>query len=508
MGGEEAHAHTLSPGTILDEKYRIDELIAVGGMGAVYLGTHTSLQKKVAIKLLRADLADNLDAIERFRREAIAASRIGHDNICEVTDLGETDWGASFLVMEHLEGQSLAEVIESKGRLLVPEACSLVLPILSAINAAHEQGIVHRDLKPANVFLAAKSSGDTIKVLDFGISRVQGGDGAELRLTQTGAILGTPVYMSPEQARGAPDIGPLSDVYSIGVLLYELLTGHLPFQDTNYNQLIFRVAAGEFPKPRELVPDLLIGMEEVLLKAMALRPEDRYQSAREFAWALVPFSGSETPTFLRANAPEPKPVTPGAQTMAMGTAETVVGQSQVSSANSQAEHTEFGQPRAKRWLLIPVVALLCFMGVWLASSLSRDTAMATSATPPSNRGAPKVEREPNTKAPAMSPERVTLSIQTKPSQAAVILDGRELLSRTIEVPADGKDHTLVVKATGYLEKFETLRFDVSQRVTVSLAPVKPAVAETTGEATETKKSQPRKIRKKKNKRLVDESPYE
>ncbi|HEX2686176.1 MAG TPA: serine/threonine-protein kinase, partial [Kofleriaceae bacterium] len=185
---------------MLDDKYRIERLLATGGMGAVYLGTHTLLRKRVAIKILNPQLS-SAPMIERFHREAITASQIGHEGIAQVTDIGTSREGEPFLVMEYLEGESLASRLRASGPLAVEDACELGCAILSPLDAAHRAGIIHRDLKPDNVFLVRQSYGEMVKLLDFGISRAPG-LASEFRLTTTGLVLGTPYYMSPEQARG------------------------------------------------------------------------------------------------------------------------------------------------------------------------------------------------------------------------------------------------------------------------------------------------------------------
>jgi serine/threonine-protein kinase len=210
---ETAEQRTLPSGTMVDAKYRVDELIAIGGMGAVYAGTHTKLRKRVAIKILNPELATP-QMIERFHREAITASQIGHEGIAQVHDVGTSPRGETFLVMELLEGDSLAHRLKATGALPIDVACELACSILSPLEAAHRAGIVHRDLKPDNVFLVRQSRGEMVKLLDFGISRTQGAEG-EFRLTTTGLILGTPFYMSPEQARGDNAVGPAADLYAI-----------------------------------------------------------------------------------------------------------------------------------------------------------------------------------------------------------------------------------------------------------------------------------------------------
>ena len=277
---------SLSSGTMLDDKYRIERLIALGGMGAVYLGTHTKLRKRVAIKVLNPQHS-TAAMIERFHREAITASQIGHEGIAQVTDLGTTSDGEPFLVMEYLEGESLAARLRSTGPLCVEDACELCCAILAPLAAAHRAGIVHRDLKPDNVFLVRQSRGETIKLLDFGISRVPGLD-AESRLTDTGLVLGTPFYMSPEQARGESRITPAADLYAMGVMLYEMLVGDVPIRADNYNALMYRVTMGDFAPPRERRPDLPVALERIILDAMTQLPDLRPGTA-ELEQALLAF---------------------------------------------------------------------------------------------------------------------------------------------------------------------------------------------------------------------------
>jgi eukaryotic-like serine/threonine-protein kinase len=288
-------AGPLAVGQMLDEKYRIDELLEVGGMGAVYVGSHTRLQKRVAIKVLRSELTGAAEIVERFLREAVAASRIGHENIVEVTDIGKAQNGAPFIVMELLEGENLAARIRRGGPLSVPQACAIAIEILSAMDAAHRAGIVHRDLKPENVFLARKSRSETVKVLDFGISRMVETEEGQHRLTLTGLVMGTPYYMSPEQACGESDITAAADIYATGVMLYEMLTAKVPFEATNYNSLIYKVLSGQFPPPRALVamPEPL---EQIVVRAMALKAEHRFSSALEMMEALEPFIPPSAPS--------------------------------------------------------------------------------------------------------------------------------------------------------------------------------------------------------------------
>jgi serine/threonine protein kinase len=272
---------------MLDDKYRIERLLATGGMGAVYLGVHVGLRKRVAIKVLNPQL-NSAPMLERFHREAITASQIGHEGIAQVTDLGTSTEGEPFLVMEYLEGESLANRLKATGPLPVEDACELGCAILSPLAAAHHAGIIHRDLKPDNVFMVRQSRGEMVKLLDFGISRAKGQD-SSFRLTTTGLILGTPYYMSPEQARGDSEVTIGADLYSFGVMLYEILIGVVPIQAENYNQLMYRVMTGEYTRPRQLRRDLPEALEQIIVRAMALAPGDRPSSAHELEAALMPF---------------------------------------------------------------------------------------------------------------------------------------------------------------------------------------------------------------------------
>jgi serine/threonine-protein kinase len=285
----EREAGPLALGQMLDDKYRIDELLEVGGMGAVYVGSHTRLQKRVAIKVLRSELTEATEMVERFLREAVAASRIGHENIVEVTDIGKAQNGSPFIVMELLEGENLAARIRRVGPMPLPQACHIAIEILSAMDAAHRAGIVHRDLKPENVFLARQSRAETVKVLDFGISRMVQAEEGDGRLTLTGLVMGTPYYMAPEQACGEPDITAAADIYAAGVILYEMVTAKVPFEATNYNSLIYKVLSGQFPPARTFVP-LPEPLEQIIYRAMALKPGDRFGSALEMMQLLEQFA--------------------------------------------------------------------------------------------------------------------------------------------------------------------------------------------------------------------------
>ncbi len=268
-------------GKILDGRYELIRLIDEGGMGAVYLGKHTKLGRKAAVKFLHAELTANKDTVERFYREAHIASSIEHPNIINVFDVGVSEWGEPYLVMEYLSGENLGRMLKRRGVFTEPEALGIMESALKALAAAHEQGIVHRDLKPENIFMVKVSdSNPIVKIIDFGISKaVQDG---QPQLTKTGALLGTPSYMSPEQARGRGEFDHRTDVYSMGVILYLMLTGDHPFVGQSYNDLIFNILTESPRDPISVKPEFPKDIVPIVFKSLEKNPEERYSDCHAF----------------------------------------------------------------------------------------------------------------------------------------------------------------------------------------------------------------------------------
>ena len=275
----------LTEGQLLEGKYKVGRLLGRGGMGAVFLGENTRIKRTVAIKVLH-DVDPESENARRFENEAQAAGQIGSDHIVEVLDVGTTPDGDRFMVMEYLDGESLKTRLQ-RGRLQPPEVVALVTQVLEGLAAAHAAGIVHRDLKPDNVFILKSKAGrrDFVKIVDFGISKFNA-LGSEGGMTKTGAVMGTPFYMSPEQARAANEVDNRSDLYAAGVLMYEAATGAVPFNGNTYTELLFKIVFEDAPHPNTLVPDLDPGFAGIILKAMARDPSDRYQTAGELQEAL------------------------------------------------------------------------------------------------------------------------------------------------------------------------------------------------------------------------------
>jgi serine/threonine protein kinase len=282
----------LPAGTEIKEKYRVVRLLGEGGMGVVVEATNLALGTPVALKLLRADLALQPGLRERFLREAQIAAQIASPHVAQVYDIGTTEEGIPFLVMELLRGETLRALLDKQGRLPAAVACDFALQILAGLSAAHALGIVHRDLKPDNVYLVPGPAGQPLlKLLDFGVAKLEApptGRG----LTKTGTILGTPEYMAPEQATEAAHVDARADVYSLGAMLYEMLSGEPIFRAPSIEAALLASQFGPRVPLEELTFDLPSGLATVIARSLALEPAARFQSAQAFAAALAPFAST------------------------------------------------------------------------------------------------------------------------------------------------------------------------------------------------------------------------
>ncbi|HEY6881146.1 MAG TPA: serine/threonine-protein kinase, partial [Polyangiales bacterium] len=306
-------------GEIIADKYQIEGVIGEGGMGIVVSAWHLGLRQRVAIKLLLADGGQiEQAALERFQREARAAARIRSEHVCRVIDVGMLPAGTPYLVLEYLEGCDLADELARRGRLPAQEAIGFVLEACEALAEAHVAGIIHRDLKPANLFLARRSNGSRcLKLLDFGVSKsIEEGSLAQFSLTKTSAIVGSPIYMSPEQLNSAKDVDARTDIWSLGALTYELIAGRPPFFAETIPQLVSQVLHNEPPPFAELGITVPGGLEEVLRKALSKSRDQRYASVAAFAEAIGPYAPDDSISISRilqirpsSEAREPLPET-------------------------------------------------------------------------------------------------------------------------------------------------------------------------------------------------------
>src|SRR5919112_5104603 len=278
-------------GQVLAGKYRIEEKIDEGGMGCVYRATHVLMEKTVAVKVLHPALAADDKIVARFTREAKAASRISHPHAINVTDFGESDNGVVYLVMEYLRGRTLKDIVRSGGPMTLARTTEIVRQVAGALDAAHTEGVVHRDLKSDNIMLEEATGGDWAKVLDFGIAKIQQTERSvhetDPGLTAPNLIIGTPQYMSPEQCSQASAIDARSDLYSFGVIVYEMLAGHVPFAGDSPTAIMMKHIQEPPPSILEERPDLPEGVGRVVARALAKRPEDGFKKAPELAVALA-----------------------------------------------------------------------------------------------------------------------------------------------------------------------------------------------------------------------------
>jgi eukaryotic-like serine/threonine-protein kinase len=313
----------LQAGDLISGKYRLLRLLGAGGMGSVWAARNELTDRDFAIKFLHPKLADNKEALQRFFLEARACGQIKHPAVVDVYDMGQAEDGSPYLVMELLEGEGFDQRLGRAGCFRPSEAASWIAFVARGLEEAHVRGLVHRDLKPANVFFALDDRGDVIpKILDFGVSKATGTSNEDdLVLTSTGAVLGSPAYMSPEQARGDTDVDSRSDVWSLGVILYESLTGKIPFDAPNYNALMVSIITQPHRPVAEVAPGVPADLSQIVDQALSKDRADRVGTARELADRLEAVAaritesppalyGMRTPTLIGASPlPRSSPTT-------------------------------------------------------------------------------------------------------------------------------------------------------------------------------------------------------
>jgi serine/threonine-protein kinase len=385
------------PGTVLAGKYRVERLLGKGGMGWVVVATHLQLEQRVALKFMNAEHAgEHPDSVARFIREARAAARIQSEFVARVSDVGTLENGSPYLVMEYLEGRDMEALVRSGDKLPISQLVNYVLEACEGLAEAHAAGIVHRDLKPANLFLARRTDGSVrVKLLDFGISKLTAmpGSGPDVGMTSTQALMGSPLYMSPEQLRSSKNVDRRTDIWSMGVILYECLTGVSPFEAETLPEVCARIMAEPAPPPRG-VPR---GLDLVVMKCLEKDAQKRFPDTGALATALAPFGGPDARAqaerivrVARSSNPSLAGIGPGSSgEMPALTATAVSGIGQTNASLTRSSQVLTRRVPAARIVVGAGVALLGIaFAIALVATRSRHTeapsaaaaAAATSAT--------------------------------------------------------------------------------------------------------------------------------
>ncbi len=485
-------------GTLLLDRYRLIKKLGEGGMGAVYLAEHVTIKKRCAIKVLNPEYAHKADLVERFLQEARAASMIAHENVVEITDFGAAPNGSVFFVMEMLVGEDLADTIKREAPMPWSRVAPMALQICRALGAAHAKGVIHRDMKPENCFRIERSGNpDFIKVLDFGIAKVTSEDPNETagRLTSTGMIFGTPTYMSPEQAQGQR-VDHRSDIYALGVILYELLTGKVPFSADNFMGILTKHMFDQPVAPSEVAPQAGISpeVEALVLKALQKDRGFRFQSMQELAQAILDVgTGAEPVTVVPET--RARPISEGRPTAFLSRNVTGPG------LHASQEVTLHEPPRAapRRGLMTALLVGLAVLGGGVAGAVAMSSdgpapPVVAAASPPVVAAASPpvvaaIEPDPPAKVievvPEPAPPVVTAATVFVISNVlAEVYDAGDghLLGTTgdqgFKLPGDGPRKALV-RAVGYedleleLAPTEGRHFEAQLRPKKKVSGVKP-----------------------------------
>jgi eukaryotic-like serine/threonine-protein kinase len=400
----------LPPGTVLAGKFRVVKPLGQGGMGAVYVVEHVITRHERALKILHPEMAANREVVERFLREASAAGHIGSEHIVETFDAGTLETGAPYIVMELLKGETLSDRL-LRGDLGLDELSEIFRQACAGVQAAHDAGIVHRDLKPENLFVAERDGRPFVKILDFGISKFDPTRSGELSVTREGAALGTPYYMSPEQILGSRAVDHRTDVYALGVVLYECLTRKRPFEAETLPMLTVRIHEGHYVPVSALRPGLPSAVDAVIQRALARQPEERFQGVSDLAAAFagVPALARGSIAFEKTAISGPPPADPGLQSAVR--AESAFGDPKLATSAlgvSVRSPGTSGAPRGRSGLAVGLgVALAAVaavsVGLVLASRSSPSEAPGAAPEPPHRAAATPAAPVTASPAPVMPP---------------------------------------------------------------------------------------------------------
>jgi len=443
----------VKPGDILAGKYRVNKVLGAGGMGVVVQATHIVLEDKVALKFLLPEFVENEAVSARFLREAQAAVRIKSPNVARVVDVGTLESGAPFMVMEYLSGRDLGQELDAIGPFSVETAAKFALQACEALASAHASGIIHRDIKPANLFITQNADGSPLlKVLDFGISKVADATGVS-NLTRTHAAMGSPTYMSPEQMRSAKDVDSRADIWSLGVVIFEMVAGTLPFNAESMPQLVALVLESEAPSLRDARPDVDEAFDELVTRCLQKDTSKRFQDVAELASALAPFAGETgyesarrihrilnagSSELLDKSTTDPK---------AKDTTRKATNPRIASSTSTSFERTYPSAPQNRIAIFAALgggVAVICFAAIWFATQGLRSDVPVSAAQPPvipsESSAAQTVEAStPMASAPVVAAPSASAPVAAETAEAGSTTDiKRPIQARPTKKPAAQK----------------------------------------------------------------------
>ncbi len=446
-------------GQTIGGRYLVRRKVGQGGMGVVYEADHIALDKRVAVKFLLDKFTTDREVLARFHREARTASRIGHENIIDITDIGETDSDhRSFIVMEYLEGRDLGAELQESGALTPRRAVHIISQVLRGLAAAHDKGIVHRDMKPENVFLTNREEmRDFVKIMDFGISKIIDAHDSKVRLTETGAVVGTPIYMAPEQARAEQSIDHRADIYAAGVMFYEMLCGRPPFVATTYLELVTQHLFDTPPALSSMRPEVPPALEQAVMRALEKDPAARHQSARDFAQAIPPAEAFEGEVWDGLPTLQGQTSTPSGANAGGG----------AFAAPTAARSQNWQKGRSKAPLAMVGGALLLAAGMISIAVLSKggsgEDRDKVAATPPADaNGATQPHALPDASVEApreviVAPLTSVLEVDSRPKGANVYIDGKHRgVTPVVLDDIEIGDHELRLSLRGY-QAIETVK---------------------------------------------------
>ncbi len=403
--------------------YRITAKLGEGGMGVVYLAEHPLIGRKVALKAIHPELSRNPEVVSRFMTEAKSVNQIGNDHIIDVSDFGNTPDGEFYFIMEFLQGEALADRLRRERLLSAARALEIAAQVADALAASHAHGIIHRDLKPENIFLITRAHvQDFVKVLDFGLAKLTQGDEKVSHKTRTGSVMGTPYYMAPEQCEGRAGVDHRADIYSLGVIMFEMMTGRVPFGGEGYGEIIVKHLTAPVPAPRDINPAITPAQQSVVMRALTKPRDGRFSSMEEFRAAILDpegYAGSAHPGGLAADAAQKTGDISSSLSLRVDTGDgSDVKRAPMPSTFRHAGEVvdeEMELPRSRKGLVLGIVAAAAMAaGAAMFVMKQQSGEVATAAAEPA-----PATIQPAASAPAV-PQTVKVSFSSEPAGAMVV----------------------------------------------------------------------------------------